>query len=345
MTETLLRVLRESGYSVELASRPFSVAASEVGRASVSKVLRIPIFISRIYRVCRAADDGALIFFVTNRPASFLVDCAAAALIRLLGVRRVDYVHTVGFADLAKRGRVWRSLVRWFIAGADETVCLTNSLASDLEELSASKITIIPNTVPDRVPLSRFENRDRSRVRVALFMSNLLPEKGASTFVRLASVLAARLPDVVFRLAGSSNDDRILALLRHQIDEAQMSERIFLLGHVDGEKKWEELAAADVLVFPSEYRFEAQPLTILEAGSVGTATVAYGVGGIPETLAVGLGEAVTPGAFDELVSSVERTLSRARIDDDRLDIADSYAVNFGEDVFRDRWTALLGNLT
>jgi glycosyltransferase involved in cell wall biosynthesis len=70
------------------------------------------------------------------------------------------------------------------------------------------------------------------------------------------------------------------------------------------------MASADVLLLTSD--FEGQGAVIAEAAAEGTPTVAYAVGGIPETIArLDGGEVVRPGAPDaDFAAAVERVWHR-----------------------------------
>lgn len=55
-----------------------------------------------------------------------------------------------------------------------------------------------------------------------------------------------------------------------------------------------------MLLFPSTYAFEAQPLVIIEALSSGVPVVAYDVGSIPDLVPPAAGRLAPPGSVTEL---------------------------------------------
>lgn len=279
MTTKLLDVLRESEYSPKLVDRRFSRNVGEIGRFGARKVISAVALIVRLFRASRSKPD-ACIFFVTNRPFSFLVDVAISAVLKWSGVPTVAYVHTIGFATLASRNALWSRLVARLLTQPELVVTLGPSLAHDIEPwVSADKMRCIANAVEQPTPLARSE-----RPKSLLFFSNLLAEKGPLEFIELARALCVEHPDMTATVAGAEPDPALAAELRASVVKAGLAERIRFVGPVAPEERWSYLTSASVLVFPSSYPYEAQPLTIIEAASVGLPVIAYDVGGVRDLI-------------------------------------------------------------
>ena len=308
MTQRLVETLRADGEDVEVVDRRFSRSADEVGRPAMRKVFAIPSLLVRFTLAVRRSER--LVLLITTSPASFLID-----LLLLSMYRRpvVLYVHTVGFRALAGRGRLWRAMVRRALRCADEVVVLGRSLIEDVEPfVPRDRIVVIPNTTPPA------EVRRREPGHRLLFLSNLLPGKGADTFVRLARRLLDRYPAVPwqFDLAGAGDPSALGAL----------PVELTVHGRVTGDAKRDLLDEADVLVFPSTYAMEAQPLVIVEALSCGLPVVAYDTGGVRDLVDDTVGKLVPAGdehalaaALAELLESTDRVgaageAARARYD-------------------------------
>ena len=173
---------------------------------------------------------------------------------------------------------------------------LVNDVAPFAER---DRIAVIPNTTPPPPP-----HRHPSGRRV-LFLSNLLPGKGADVFVRIARELAAAQPEASWRfdLAGAG-DPTLLGPLPAQLT---------VHGPVTGDAMTALFSHADVLVVPSTYAMEAQPLVIVEALSYGLPVIAFDTGGIRDLVDDSVGALVPAGdeaalidALVELLGSTER---------------------------------------
>ena len=278
MTQYFLE--QSAGFAqVSLIDRRFSRSAAEVGRLSLAKLLAVPSLLSRVLSSTFYRSGPAptiYVHFVTNRPGSFLVDLALNAILRARRVKIVHYIHTVGFTDLADRNIIWEWAVRMLLRAADLTVCLGPRLSADVERwIPLSHIRHIANEVA--VP----RNAVRERKPVVLFLSNLLPEKGADDFLRVCSKIALIHPNLRFVIAGPGDRRQVDELVRLS-DTLGVRDRVSFLGLVDSAEKWELLRTSTLLVFSSRYRYEAQPLTLVEAHAAGLQAVAYDIGGITD---------------------------------------------------------------
>jgi len=98
-----------------------------------------------------------------------------------------------------------------------------------------------------------------------------------------------------------------------------------------------------VLVFPSTYAYEAQPLTILEAMAVGTPVVAFDVGGIKDIVSDGVtGLVYAPNDVEGMKEGVLRLLE----DEELLhglsrEASERFSRDFSVSVFSERWVTLL----
>lgn len=296
ITQLLLEVLAQRN-DVELIDRRFSRSIDDVGRFAPRKIIQgVGLWYRLMREIVRRRPDVAIVFG-TNRVASFLVDLGVFRLLSAFGIPTVNYVHTRGYQSLAERGGWWRRQVGRTLDASQSVVVLGKSLTADVA--GAREVVVIPNAVPDSRVVAADARRD-----AAIFLSNLLPEKGAHDFVTVAAELAPLFPDVEFLLAGADVDGQ-----REKLAARCNTDRISLLGKVDETERESLLARARVLVFPSVYPFEAQPLTILEAAAAGVPTVAYGIGGIPDIVHDGeSGLLVEPGDVDALRRAIEKVL-------------------------------------
>lgn len=296
MTERLVEALTNSGHSVRVVDKRFSSSVRDVGRIHPRKLLQIPSLIVRM--LATRFSRGQTVYFLTDRPASFLVDLLISSL---AGRPLIHYLHTSGFTALASRGPLWRFAVKRVLNRSNSIVILGESLESDIRQLAPNKrLVIIPNPANDT--LKRAMPPERPRV---LFLSNLLEEKGADTFIKVARSLTVRHPLIAwdFQLAGEGDSSSF------DTDGIPLT----ILGKVDHETRDDLFATSTVLVFPSRYRLEAQPLTIVEAMAFGLPVVAFEVGGISDLIGADNPLLIRLGDDEELAQQVVR-LSTNRSD-------------------------------
>ncbi|HEY0373978.1 MAG TPA: glycosyltransferase [Amnibacterium sp.] len=340
MTGHLLDSLRSLGYSVDLVQRSFSRSVDEVGRPGLRKIVAAPALLARLVGAVRAAGAPRCIFFLTNRPGSFLVDLVLLAALRAMRVPVIAYLHTSGYAALADRGPFWRAGVRWALRSAERIVTLGPRLVPDIASFVRSeRISTVANTAGVPAPAER-EVAAEPRV---LYLSNLLPEKGVDVFVRTAARLADRLgPAVRFDIAGAG-DPAAVRRVRDAVEVAGLADRCTVHGAVGPEEKWRLLTEAAVLLFPSQYPLEAQPLTIVEALAAGTPVVAFDVGGVGDVVSTETGALVPAGNEDAATEAVAAILAEPQLRAAMGEAARArYRSAHAPDAYTAAWGSLLG---
>ncbi|WP_185094144.1 glycosyltransferase family 4 protein [Curtobacterium sp. PhB137] len=341
ITKILLEVLAELGEAPVLIDRRFSREIGEVGALSARKIAAAPALAVRLILVLLKRPRFC-VFFCTNRSFSFLVDVVLGELLRFFRIPTVNYIHTRGYSELAERGRIWRFLVSRLLRGAIANVCLGETLKADLLPFVAEgTISVVKNTV--EVPPPEAGMRQRGHI---LFLSNLLEEKGADVFVEMAIEMCGISPDRRFSLVGAPVDDGLLAELRERVRKSGLSGRIVFLGPLFGAEKWNALASAEVLVFPTRYRFEAQPLTIIEAFSVGVPVVATNIGSIGDLVEDGVNGWLVAEAN---VNSVKEAVLKATSEpatSDRLAVGArrTFEQMYSREVFRAEWSRVIAGM-
>ncbi len=157
---------------------------------------------------------------------------------------------------------------------------------------------IIPNTVAEGGGLTEsaveklLQHRWQQNPRRLLFMGRIITAKGILDTVELLSQLD---DSFVLDVAGEGPD---METARQHADRFGVAERVNWLGRVEGTDKNRLLRRSFALLFPSRYP-EGQPMTLLEAMSVGLPLISYpGPDGVLSEMFAGL-------ALSPVVSSRE----------------------------------------
>lgn len=339
MTRHLLDSISRLSHTAELVDRRFSRDVGEVGKIRARKFTSAISLFMRLWRALRSTPD-CVVFFTTNRPASFVVDVTLCFLLRRARVPVIHYVHTSGYTALADKGWPWRHMTKYMLRTAAMAVTLSDQSCDDLIGAGAlCPLVVIPNTVGEAPELP---STTRSRV---LFYSNLIPEKGAEDFIDVALSLSPENPELEFTVAGAAPDGPYLQRL---LAKSAESPRIKFLGKVeDVGQKWELLSSSRALIFPSTYPFEAQPLSILEAMAVGTPVLAYDTGAISDIIRDGQDGHVLPaGNKTRLREAVAQAIAfPARTERQGLSARARYLEHFGQDAFDEAWGQILERAT
>ncbi|MEZ5320816.1 MAG: glycosyltransferase family 4 protein [Microthrixaceae bacterium] len=204
----------------------------------------------------------------------------------------VLHLHGGGFADALSSNRPARLANRILMGGVGAAIVLGPSLRGQLDGVvSPERIVEIPNFAADELFVDPGGLRDRRWVPTTddplrvLFLGSLFESKGWPAVVDAAGIMASRGEERVrFEIAGAAPDRRRLERLLGAVEELP---DLHYLGELVGSERRNALWRADVVAVPTSYRWEGQPLVILEAYAAGCAVLA--------TDHAGIGDVFTPG--------------------------------------------------
>ena len=231
---------------------------------------------------------------------------------RRLGIRPVIYTaHAFPF------NRRLPEPLRWLAArieaatcsGADRVICLTRGDRDEAARRGIATGNFV--RVANGVDVARFSGVADRRAELGLapdapvvgMLARLVPQKDPVAFVRMARLVAERVPAARFLLVGDGP-------LRGEVEEAAraagLGERLRLPGFRRDVP--ELLATLDVAVFPS--RWEGLPITLLEAMAAGRAVVASELPGHAEVIEPGAsGMLAPPGRPERFADEVVALLA------------------------------------
>jgi glycosyltransferase involved in cell wall biosynthesis len=183
---------------------------------------------------------------------------------------------------------------------------------------AAAKLTVVPNGLPrDGWTAPAPKRRREGQPLRLLYLSNLVETKGYLELVEACAILRGRGLDAHVDLVGqflTSPDDRVVRsaahaeqLLEQRIEALGLRDAVTYHGRAVGEAKRTLLEGADVFVLPTRYRFEGQPISIIEALAAALPVVSTRYRAIPDLVTDGgsgvLLDAPEPAA---LADAVER---------------------------------------
>lgn len=340
MTRIFLETIGNLGHSARLVDRRFSSTMDEVGKPSVGKVFKAFSIAMRLARVLLKEKPDACILFATTRRGSLVVDWMLSEILRLFRVPTYLYLHTVGYRALSEGSKTWAWIIRRLFYRVKTVVILSPSLGSDVEGFAPlSPRYAVANTVDEALSRSP---RSRPSQKSVVYMSNLIREKGAMDFVAVAERVL-KTTSAHFSLIGAHTDSAFTDELCSQISDLGLGNHVTIVGPLYGEEKWRMLENASVLVFPSQYEFEAQPLTIIEALHVGTPVISYEVGAVGDCVIPGVtGWLADPGDVDELANRLSLLLeddaSRAAMSEASRAL---YEEKFSRNAYERKWHRIL----
>ena len=286
-----------------------------IGRLDLRNVWLALAHSARILRLVRATPGASVYLPISQARLGFLRDALFVAIARAARRPVIAHLHGGGFEGFYRGvDPITQLTIRRTLAAVDQAWVLTPSLRSMFHGLVApERIHVLENVVADPVENGVPPGRDgrgpeslQRELRV-LYLSNLLPEKGCFDLLDAVAALGERAAGWQVRLAGEA-DQVVRDDVRRRAERlGERGVQVDLAGSVLGAEKADCWRWADVFVLPTRYRYEGQPLALLEAMGAGLAVVTTARAGIMDTVRDGE-EAliVRAGDVDGLGAALER---------------------------------------
>ncbi|MCH9718330.1 MAG: glycosyltransferase family 4 protein [Actinomycetia bacterium] len=256
------------------------------------------------WRSARAPDSGQ--DSVTVITGTTHTECAVGLRWRYLNLRdRCRWL--VACHSSRSDGPNYGHRLGWMIRRSDRVIALSQGHWRELtahQKLSSTAPLIVPNGVARESVQQPARQMVPGRPVRLVFVGRLVEEKGVQ--VAIAALTELEELSWEFDIYGQGDFESQLA----SCIPPHLSDRIVLRGST--QTPIAVMKEADLLLLPS--RAEAQPMVLLEAMSAGTATMAVGVGAVPEILSGGCGVLMA----DQSVSAWREALRRAITNPEQL---------------------------
>lgn len=285
INQAVFRLLEERKRNITI----IDIAAPSLARGLYSHIVRARRAFGGLRRLwaARKTDPYSLYMSVSGGYGQ-LHEILYVLLARMHGAQVILHHHSYAYLD--HRRPLTRLL---FMAAPADTrhVVLSTGMSTRLRQTyGVDRVQVLSNAafMPDsQLPPAQL---DRPLGTVG-FLSNISAEKGIYDFLALMQASHERGLGLKALIAGPFQDkdaeSRVMSLLRDQ-------PYVHYVGPKYGAEKEAFYAALDVLVFPTRYANEAEPVTIHEALTHGVPVIAFGRGAIPEILDGPHGVAIPP---------------------------------------------------
>ena len=258
----------------------YARSIDEIGRFQLMKYVRLVQYLLHLIILLLSFRPDAVYFTPCITGGPFLRDLLFVEILKLFRVQRILHLHGKGIkARLSSI--VMRVVYRWFFCNA-HVVVLSPQLYSDIESVvSKDQVSYLANGVDinskflSGVSTHRVEGEFRF-----IFLSNLIPTKGPITLLEACRILKEKGYQFSTVFVGNPSQELTKEIFNSLIQEMSLSDCVYYLGPKYGAEKSAELAAADVMVFPT-YK-DCFPLVLLEGMAFGLPVISSFEGAIPD---------------------------------------------------------------
>jgi glycosyltransferase involved in cell wall biosynthesis len=294
----MLDAMRARGAAVQV----FDMAP----RSKLAPLWQWLAFMGALLRAGRSGRGGAALYLPISGGVRQLIDLAFALPAKLLGLR--IFVHHHSFAYLNQSP--WHA--RWAFAVLRNAthIVLCGSMGHKLAArygIAAHNTRVLSNAAFMALAAEPGPALQADNAQTTLgFLSNITAEKGIFKFFDALDALAAAGVDCRAVIAGPV-DPSIQSAFAARLGATAHVRHI---GPVYGEAKGQFFSSIDVLLFPTQYANEAEPVTLWEAMAQGVPVVALQRGCIQGMVPLDAGRVVDQP--DDFAAAVVQEVSALR---------------------------------
>lgn len=235
---------------------------------------------------------------IAQSRSGFIRDAFMIWFATAVGARIIVHLKGGNYHGFYAAQPYWlQAVVRATLRRTEEIIVLGDGLVNmyDFEPRLRNRVAVVPNALPENFEGMHKQLRNED-LRV-LFLSNLIESKGYLVLIEALRILRERNVGFHAFFAGDfvkSSDDEsdrspreAKAYFFEQLEKAGLLNSVDYLGPVSGAKKWDLLAKSHVMVLPTRYVNEGQPVSIIEGMAYGCPVISTRFRAIPDLIIEG----------------------------------------------------------
>jgi len=285
------------------------LAAPNLDRSVGSRLGRLPRVLGGLVRLASTCGlRGGKMYMSVSGGLGQAYEILFLLIARVRGMRVFLHHHSFAYLDVPNR------LTRWLMRAAGvEAVHVTLSRNMS-EKLKTTYGTSEPVALSNAVFFLAQEMMPRVRDKLGTvgFLGNISAEKGVFDFLEVCELSEKKGVSVRAVLGGPFQDKETERRVR---ERASVLRNVEYVGPKYGSAKEAFYANIDVLLFPTHYINEAEPVTVHEAMRNAVPVIAYGRGCIPEIVGPDCGIVIdTAKPFAEpALNQIERWINNPAV--------------------------------
>lgn len=249
-------------------------------------------------------SDNTVYLTIAQSRAGFFRDWLVISCAFHYKSKIVVHLHGGNYGDFyRKQPRLIQFLIRNTMRKCSRIIILGEDLRQmfDFDPTLADKLVVVPNCLPvvlRDLPLANKVLHKKQTIKL-LYLSNLIEMKGYLDVLKAVSILRKEYGiDVFCTFCGAfltSSDDLNVRNVENArtsffdfVNKEELHDVVSYCGVVNGQKKIDILKEAHVMVLPTNYINEGQPVSIIEAMALGCVTITTKYRAIPDMILDGV---------------------------------------------------------
>ena len=258
-----------------------------IGRLDYKNILLAVIHFLRLILLLIAKHPKIVYLPICQTISGYLRDLSFMIVSKLFGAKIIIHLHGGYFRRLyEKSNSAFKLIVKFSLRLVSKAIVLGDCLRYIFEGLvPTSKIVVVHNGIDDPYKENFVRhNPGFNKPMKILYLSSLSKEKGYLDVIQSIPEVIKKFKNVKFIFAGEYRKKEYAIFAKNYITEHSLSSYIDHIGVITGKEKFDLLFSSDIFVFPTYYKFEGQPLAIIEAMSSGLPVITTDTGTIKEMI-------------------------------------------------------------
>jgi glycosyltransferase involved in cell wall biosynthesis len=290
-------------FASEVVELKFSDSFSGIRKYNFKKAYRFFKVYFNLRKKLKDFSPDLVYFSFIPVGIGFFRDFLFLTLIRLYKSKIVIHIHNRGINEISGKW-IYRLLYRLAFQNIAIIHVSEGLMREEFQHIPARNCNkfVINNTCePSKTGIS--EKKD-SIINI-LFLSNLFPEKGVGIAIEAFTELSKSFPYIRLHIYGQALRAKYEREITKYIHSNKLTDKILFHGPANSKTKSEAFSQADIFIFPSYFKEECMPLSLLEAMQAGLPIIATRIGAIPEMIEDGVnGLLIEPNNVQELIGKI-----------------------------------------
>jgi glycosyltransferase involved in cell wall biosynthesis len=287
-SETCLNVLKNSNkYEIKNLKVNYSKEFSDIDKINFKKLAGYFLTLYKI--ICYSLKYQPQLVYIMPATSgfAFIRDFSYALISKSLNKNIIYHMRTQ-ITNKEKNNKIMNFIFHKAFKNS-RVIFLGKELKEDvLPYLNNSETFILPNTINNSIKehdyLKIEEDRLQNKKLRLIFISNMMKSKGWHKTILAATILNQQNIDFSLCFAGNWPSDNEKDEFFNEISKYSLQKKVKYLGHINEKQKIEILSHSDVMIFPTEYPYEALPRVIIEAYQYGIPVISTRNGSIPSMI-------------------------------------------------------------
>lgn len=252
----------------------------DLGKLSFGKVLSSFAILFRCIKAYFRFKPSLVYLTLSPHGAAFWKDALILQILKQFGAKAIVHLHGKGIHQIVVNSRFKQRIYKTVFRKVS-VIHLSESLFSDIALVRDPDMPLfaVNNGIKDCFKERRKETNEKVNF---LYLSNLVPTKGADTLIKAINGLPIEYADKFkVNFVGKIFSDSFFCQLKKDLDST-FSNAVSFKGPLYSDDKSNMLKRCDVFVLPTRFKNECFPLSILEAMSFALPVLSTFEGAIPD---------------------------------------------------------------